>query len=175
MFLDRAGNFSGTPPADVTASGFTRIGSSQSGTSSSGFFSERQNLWYKLALGTETGALTGMSGTANAKAMYVFRGNVPAALITVADVAGQITNANPTAQVVDASGGVAPLIVIGAYGSANAVDPRTFSTTKDGEINPSAFLYLAYKIYNSSPADSSIDMDDEGDVNILQSCYIQMA
>ena len=87
--------------------------------------------------------------------------------------AGETTDGNPSAQVVGASSGTPPLIVIGAYGTTGTVDPRTFSTTKDGEITADSFnAYLAYKIYNSSPQDSSIDMDDEGDANILQSCYL---
>jgi len=71
------------------------------------------------------------------------------------------------------------LIVLGCYVAAiNAVNPRTFNPAKDGEIQATAVdgpedLWLAYKIYNSSPADVSIDMDDEGLFNALVSCYIQ--
>jgi hypothetical protein len=178
ILVDRAQNtqFSGTLPTDVTPSGFTRVGASLTLNASAGdFFGTRQNLWYKLAAGTETGNLTGMDGTnADKKAMYVFRGNIPATAITVGDAEGSIIDTNPTALNCQASGGVAPLVVIGAYGSSAAIDPRTFSTTKGGEINPDTQLYLAYKIYNSSPADSSIDMDDEGFRNTLQSAYFRM-
>ena len=71
-------------------------------------------------------------------------------------------------------------MVPGGYGCANGtVNPRTFtvggSAAKDGETQAtggSADNWLAYKIYNSSPADVVIDQDDEGDNNALVSCYI---
>ena len=176
VFVDRASNIAfGGVPTDVTPTGFTRVGSSLSGTSPV-VVGYRQNAWYKLAAGTESGNLTGMDGTgADHKAMYVFRGNVPAAMLTLGDADGTIENTNPASQSCTAGSGVAPLVVFGAYGSSGAVDPRTFSTPKGGEINPSTLLYLAYKIYDSSPANTDIDMDDEGDMNALQSFYIQMA
>lgn len=174
VMVDKAATSFGTP-ASVTPSGFTSI-NEQTGNDSTGFIGYRQHLTYKLALGTETGSLTGMNGSAtNAKAMHVFRGDIAATLITVSTPNGQLTTGNPTAQSVNASGGTPPLVVIGAYGAAAAVSPRTFSTTADGEANPDTTLYLAYKIYNSAPANTSIDMDDEGNINILQSCWIEMA
>ncbi|HWE21758.1 MAG TPA: hypothetical protein VG758_32045 [Hyphomicrobiaceae bacterium] len=45
---------------------------------------------------------------------------------------------------------------------------------KDGEINVvlgALNAYLAYKIYNSSPVNVTVDMDDEG-TNELYSCYV---
>src|SRR5688572_23294548 len=163
--------FNISTPADVTPTGFTRIGSSATTSS------VRSNLWYKLATGSESGALTCMGpGLVRGQCMYVFRGNVPATTITPGSAAQQATDGNPTLQTVTASSGVAPLVVIGAYACpSGTVDPRTFSTTKDGEISPAGGFYLAYKIYNSSPANSDIDMDDEGGGNSLHSCYIQMA
>lgn len=176
VMLDRASNNAfGGVPASVTPSGFTSIGNIS--VSASGITGIRQTFWYKLAVGTEASStLTGMDGTAtDKKALLVFRGNVPATTLTLVSVGGEATDGNPTAQNVTAGTGVPPLVVLGGYGSQSAVSPRTFSTTKDGEINPDTLLYLAWKIYNSAPADSSIDMDDEGTGNTLQSCYIQMA
>ena len=49
------------------------------------------------------------------------------------------------------------------------------SPAKDGEVANGTTPYLAYKVYNSSPANVSVDMDDEGDGNTLQSCYIEVA
>jgi hypothetical protein len=176
VLLDRAENqFIGTIPSDVTPTGFTRIGSSLS-LLTSGTSGTRSNLWYKLAAGTETGNLTGMDGsTFDDKCMYVFRGDVPAKTITVGDAEGTIVDTDPGDLTCSASAGIAPLIMIGAYGSSGTVDPRGFSTTKDGEITASVHGYLAYKIYNSSPADTVISMDDEGSRNNLHSCYLQMA
>jgi hypothetical protein len=172
VLLDRAGN-TGSVPGLVTPTGFTSINNVTDGS----FY--RQNLSYKVATGTEAGAsITGMSyGGAGYtwKAMAVFRASGEVESVSVVDAAGESSGGNPTAQSVSAGSGITPLVVIGAYSTHYAtVDPRTFSTTKDGEISPDVSLYLAYKIYNSSPADSSIDMDDEGTNNALQSCYIQV-
>jgi hypothetical protein len=177
VILDRAWDIRFTPPASVTPSGFTLIGSSLSGTNFNDGFNYKQNVSYKLANGSEASAsIAGMSGGGGTlKAMLVFRGNTPATALTLGGSAGQITDNDPTLQTCAASGGVAPLVVFGCYGSSGVVNPRTFSTTKDGEVNPSTSLYLAWKIYNSAPVDSNIDMDDEGNMNGLQSFYIQMA
>lgn len=144
----------------------------------------RHVLSRKIADGSEASAsLTGMSAdTAHSKILFVFRPDNP--LTTVSDASGgaQFTSSNPSAQNIVASGGTPPLIVIGAYVAFDtpgpaAVNPRTFSPTKDGEVQHNTFSgfidhWLAYKIYNSSPADVSIDMDDEG-TNSLQSRYVQ--
>jgi hypothetical protein len=172
VILDRASSGGFSIPSSVTPSGFTLIGSSLNSTS--GITGYRQNASYKLADGSEASAsITGMNGgSTNNKAMLVFRGDTPMTALALGGAGEQITDSNPTLQTCSASGGAAPLVVFGCYGSSGAVNPRTFSTTKDGEINPSTSLYLAWKIYNTSPADSDIDMDDEGNMNALQSFYI---
>jgi hypothetical protein len=120
-----------------------------------------------------------MSGNQDVrKVLVVFRGNVPIAVATPNTWGHEITANNPVAQSVTASGGTPPLVVFGGYRSNSAaVDPRTFtvggSPAKDGEVASTSNLsYLAWKIYNSSPADVSVDMDDEGGTNMLQSGYI---
>lgn len=157
-------------PGSVIPSGFTSIVDSN-------LSKFKSILSYKIADGTEDSAsLTGMNGsTFNAKALYQFRGDVPITSVALSTVNSEATADNPASQNVSASGGTSPLIVIGAYGTSSSagVDPRTFSPAKDGEISGSVEQYLAYKIYNSSPADVSIDMDDEGSTNILYSLYIE--
>ncbi|HYM98203.1 MAG TPA: hypothetical protein VET25_00545 [Aestuariivirgaceae bacterium] len=100
------------------------------------------------------------------------------------DVGSEVSETgNPAAQTVTASGGVAPLVVLGAYGARGFIDPRTFtvggSPAKDGEVHnePGGFsnIVFAWKIYNASPADVVVDMDDEIEANYLQSFYIEMA
>lgn len=138
---------------------------------------------YKIADGSEGDAsLLGMSGPGSiTKLLYVFRGNGLITAVSGRSVDIETTAGNPTAQVVTAGSGVPPLIVFGAYSTYNAiVNPRTFSTTKDGEINvtdPGGFdSWLAYKIYNAvdSAGNTSVDMDDEGVVNFLTSFYLQV-
>lgn len=174
VLVDKAYNGGIFAPFTVLATDFTSI----SNLTTTGSVFIRQILSYKLAVGTEGGTtLTGMNGgVGNAKALYVFRRTAAASSLNLSTANEQLTSGDPSAQNVAASGGTPPLVVIGAYGArTETIDPRTFSTTKDGEINPNTTLYLAYKIYNESPSDTSIDMDDEGSVNILQSLYIEMA
>jgi hypothetical protein len=177
LLLDRARS-AGSPPTAAIPSGFATI-SDQNITG--GLVGTRQIASYKLADGSEASAvLTGMNGssgtTPNLKALLVMRGNVPAASLTVSTPNAQATDANPTGQSVVASAGVVPLVVFGCYGADNvAVSPRTMSPAKDGEVNPNTNLYLAWLIQNSVPADVSVDMDDEGNKNILQSFYVAMA
>jgi hypothetical protein len=162
----------GVPPTTVVPSGFTSIVNTANATS------HRQICSYKILTGSESGSLTGMDGVDNdRKAMVIFRGSSPIASVTVGSALGQQTTGNPTAQVPAASGGTPPLIVFGAYSAANGgtpVDPRSFTPAKDGEVSPNTSCYLAWKIYNSAPADVTIDMDDEGAMNILQSFYLQV-
>jgi hypothetical protein len=167
------------PPADVTPSGFTRIGTSL--TFDGGTFgpSVRQNLWYKIANGTEGGvSLTGLNAVvADNKVIAVFRGNKPISSVILSTPTGQATGGNPTAQNIDAASGAAPLVAIAAYGAPDDTIPtRTFTVggvaAKDGEVNSSGGCYLAWKIYNTAPANIVIDMDDTGDLNALQGVYI---
>jgi hypothetical protein len=176
VLLDSARSSFATP-ADATPSGFTRIGTSVTvAAASPTFVGTRSNLWYKLAAGTETGALTGMTGTSTImKSMVVFRGNIAAITLTLGGAGQAGSDANPTALTCAANGGTPPLVVIGGYHSTGAVSPRTFSTTADGEVNPNTSQYLAWKIYNSAPASTSIDIDDEGNCNIIHAGYVQMA
>ncbi len=184
VLYDVAFQAAGGLPSAAVPSGFSIINNSVGIAGDTRLISS-----LKIADGSEASAsLTGMNaagaGANNNKMLYVFRGDVPIQSASVQSVAQQGTAGNPTAQVVSAGSGVAPLIVFGCYSTFDAsgsivVNPRTFSTTKDGEINTNAAgavnfdNWLAYKIYNSSQANSSIDMDDEGDENYLSSFYIQ--
>lgn len=173
IVLDAISNDSS--PTLVTPSGFTNV---TNATSSYMRFAS----CYKIADGSEastsvTGLLPDPPG-GGAKIAAVFRGDVAISSFTPASInQPSIDNANPTAQSVTASGGTPPLIVFGFYVNdyGSGVNPRTFSPTKDGEINESGATYcdlwLAYKIYNSSPANVTVDMDDEGYGNGIQSYY----
>ncbi len=168
LLLDFAVSFSSV--TKIVPSGFTEIRDNSTSTT-------RQVCSYKIANGTESGSsLSGMAGSlATRKVVVTFRGDIPISVVTPLDVEGQATTGNPTAQTVNASGQPVPLIVIGGYSAGSGtVDPRTFSPAKDGEVNQSGESYIAWKIYNSSPANVSIDMDDEG-TNLLTSFYMTLA
>lgn len=173
VLFDSSYDSDGITPASAVPSGFTAISDTSSGIGMR-IISSR-----KLAVGGEAGSsLTGMT-TGNigvSKALYVFRRSPVATSLSLSTPQSQITTGNPTAQVQSASAGATPLIVFGFYTAIGTIDPRTFTPAKDGEL-PSAsnvLMYIAYKIYNSAPQDTTIDMDDEGDANGLQSVYITM-
>lgn len=124
-----------------------------------------------------------MNGSSdNAKALYIFRGNIAATTLTPSTW-NQATNAgDPPAQTVLSASGIAPLVVFGCYGANSTISTRTFTVggvgAKDGEIqggDNTNGCWLAYKIYNSAPADVVVDMPNSGGANLLESGYIQMA
>lgn len=171
-------------PVDTVPSGFTRI-TTTAMVSASG--NSRAVASYKIADGSEAGgAITGMAlggSGSSGKCLYVFRRTpTPIGTVVVQDMNEEVATGNPTAQVKNASGSSFPLVVLGFYSCFTAnVDPRTFSPAKDGEISaqsiPAAFSrYLAFKVYNDSPADTTIDQDDDapGLVKLMASCYIEI-
>lgn len=164
-----AGANAGTAVTLVTPTGFTALASfNPSGTSG-------MVVSYKKAVGTEGGtSITGINATTNRKALAVFRDSPAASVITPSTVNSEGTTGDPVAQNVTASGGTAPLVVIGAYFSSGGVTGQSFTPASDGDISPNTGLHLSYKIYNSSPQNTTIDEGDGG-TNGLASCYIQMA
>lgn len=174
ILLDKAVSGAGAP-SFVVPSGFTTISDLSINAELS------QIVSYKIATGAEASAsLTGMNGTDNdSKILLVFQGNIAISSVSVNDVNEEATDGNPTAQVVNASGGVVPLIVIGCYGTftGQAIDPRGFTGATATELQQDSDndLFIKYAIMNSSSADVTIDMDDEGFSNCLQSFFIEAA
>lgn len=156
--------------------GFTSLKNNVSGTGL------RQILSGKIADGTEGGTSLSGQGSGNngvrRKVMAVFRPDVPATTFTLGDPHGEVTVTDPADQIVAASAGAGPLIVLAAYGTFDGtVDPRSMSPAKDGEVSDAGSgLYLAWKIYDSAPADVTVGMEAEaGSVgNALQSCYVSL-
>lgn len=163
ILMDYALNASGFP-TDVVPSTWTQIGTSLTIASL-----YRRVLSYKVLDGTET-TITGMNGTtATRKTLIVFRGS--GTWGTPQDVAEQASVSNPTAQVVNV--GSAPLVVVGSYMGTGTVTTRTMTPTKDSEVTAANNInYLAWCIYNTSPADTTVAMNDTGTGNILSSFYI---
>lgn len=176
LLLFQAATTNTTLPTAVTPSGWTNL-VNQSGIT--GTDADRVMVDYRISDGSEDGSsITGMDGgISDRKIVLQFRGDQLIRDVTLQDLAAQFTSGNPAAQTVNASGGIVPLIVFGNWYSANAIDPRTFSPAADGEIQVtgSNIFFVKYKIYNSSPADHTVDMDDEGSVNDLFSFYLQLS
>jgi len=155
--------------AFVTPTGFTPLVQSVLGA-------VRQALSAKVADGTESGTtINGMTGSGFGMVLVTLRPDTPLVSFVLASPQGELTDGNPVAQNVTSGAGPAPLIVIGAYGSLGVVNPRTFSPAKDGEVLlGTGTMYIAWKNYFNSQVDVSIDMDDEGNGNALQSCYLRL-
>lgn len=175
VLFDSAQNLS-TIPATVVPTGFTSIINAPSS------LSHREIISFKLADGTEGGTtITGMNGaTSNRKVIFVFRGDIAITTVTPANAGNVTTSGNPASTLVTSSAGIAPLVVLAGWAIPNAdgsVDNRSFNPAKDAELNPSpsTSAYFAYKIYNSAPADITVDMDDEGVDNQYVFCYLQVA
>ena len=166
LFLDRT---FGTETS-VIPSGFTEL------VADTGL---KLYLSFKVASGAEQSTtIGGMSGSAHSKIMACFRGNRPITAAMGASPLSEQSSGNPTGFAVTAGAGTPPLLVVAAYSvnPAGAVDPRTFSTTKDAETaSADSSLYLAWKFYASSPANTTIDMDDEGTNNTLLGAYLTLS
>jgi len=165
VWWNRARNNVG-PPVALVPAGFTSIVNFTS-TNSRGISA------YRIADGAEIGFNAMNGGLQKDEMLYVFRGTSPISSVSVQSLHSEGTDNDPASQSVTSGSGLSPLVVLGCYGSTGAVNTRTFSPAKDGEINSSTSAYLAYKIYNSSPADETIDMNDEGTDNTLASYYLQ--
>lgn len=156
-------------PTGGTPTGWTTI------ADIGGMSDERVVASYKLAVLADAGAsitglLSGGSSPDEFKVMAVFRPDVPAALLTLADVASEVAD-DPSAQVINASGGTPPLVALGFYKGGTP----SMSPTEDGTVTgPDGFPPIKYKIYNSSPADVTVDATSAGR-NCLASCYISAA
>lgn len=162
-------------PAAVPT-GFTQIGTTLS--------ADLTNVVsYKITDGTEdSSTITGMSGAygINYITLQQFRATgTPISSVTVQDNAQQVTAGDPTGQTCNASGGTVPLIVIGMYAAAaGPIGTRSFSPAADGETSATdglAELYQKYKLYDTSPADHTIDSGDNGFENFLRSFYLELA
>jgi hypothetical protein len=180
VLLDKDQNTSGSP-ADTVPSGFTRIhtGLQDPGI---GTIEQRVTLSYKIATGAEAGAtLTGINGTATGVAGRILLVFAPSSGtlftgVTVNDAALQQLNTNPVSETILSGSGTPPLIALAGYVTQSAaISPRTFSPAADGEVTAAQYIYLAYKIYEASPSNITVDMDDEGNMNALSTCYLRLA
>lgn len=120
-----------------------------------------------------------VNGTVDSRAVrtFYFRPSQALSSFTASTVNSQTTASNPSSQTVSASGGNSPLIV---FGHASTTGNAAFSTSSPAFDNTYTDSYTlssitGYKIYNSSPEDHSIDMNDLGSGNRLVSFYLEVA
>lgn len=170
LFFDWAQG--GTTPSDVIPTGFTGVVTVSNSV-------QRVRLSYKLADGSEASAtITGMSATNIRKYCHVYRrAPRPATALAIHSLASELTAGDPSAQVIASASGRAPLLCVGCYGvnsTAETISGHTMSPTEDGEVTSSALFKQKYKIYNSAPADVTVDIGDRGAGTSLISYYMEV-
>lgn len=170
ILFDAAQDPAGSSISTVTPTGWTTI---KNDTITSGK-SLRAMVSHRILTGG--GVVTGLNSSGEKKILLVFRPNVSVGLPTPSSWNGEATAGNPTSQAVSASGVATPLIVF-AFAAATAGTAPTFSTETPAMTNvimsgSSLGIRVGYTLYNSSPSDQSIDMNDV-DINSLQSGYVR--
>jgi hypothetical protein len=156
----------GSPPLVVPA-GWTQITDDAAASS-------RLTISYKvLVSGDPNTSVTGMGSTDPNKIMFVFRPNKIVNSIVPSTWNIEITTGNPASQNIGASGQAVPLVVIGVTGvTTGDADFTTASPAFTATVRTASTDLLAgYTIYNSSPANHTVDAGDVS-TNGLASGYI---
>lgn len=154
-------------PSLVIPSGWTQIRDSAAVTA-------RMTISYKVLVAGEPGSsITGMGSQDPNKIIFVFRPDKVISSVTPSTWAIEVTNSNPASQNIAAAGKGVPLVVIGAAGVTTGTADFTTATpafTATIRTN-STDLFAGYKIYNTAPADHTVDAGDVA-TNGLTSGYI---
>jgi len=186
VLADWADNDDGTTiPTDVVPSGWTGVAEEGASSNVVDPYAARFRLSAKIAGPSDASAsVTGMNDDQELKIIVVFRPSRALASISPLGAVGVMSGeSNPSGDDIAALGGSAPLVVIGAFaalGSAGApnLSSRSLSAS-DGEqtavivAETAPRMYLAWKIYNTAPANVSIDIGDEGFLNTYAGAYIE--
>lgn len=160
--------FGGT--TDVIPTGWTGIATATAGGAGS-----RGRISYKVLVGGDPGAsITGLDATSEDKVMLVFTPSATIATVTVSTWNIASTALDPASQSVLASGQATPLVVLGSSSvNGGTAAFATASPAFDATVaTADADLLVGYKIYNSSPADHTIDQNDLGNDQIPASGYL---
>lgn len=176
IVLVQVGNAGSNPPAVVTPSGYTALGSGSSSNTN-----QQIAACYKVSTGGDASAvLTGIAGgTGNRKVAMIFR-PTPRTTVGVSNgsvIAGS-TSGNPGATVIDSGNVSTPVIAISGWACETSAPTGTFSPTEDATLNGAATgalnLQVKYKIMNYNPANVTADMNDLS-LNSTISFYMAMA
>lgn len=174
-----AANGYGASVAAVTPSGWTAI----VGTGSDSFIAGSPNSLRQMAshrvlpAGAGGTIVTGITSVAEAKVMLIFRPSSGITSLTPSTWNREATSGNPSAQTVTASGVATPLIVF-AVGGRTGTTPTAFTTETPSMTNITVgatgrSMRIGYTVYNTSPADQSIDVGDPSGDNVFQSGYVR--
>lgn len=180
ILFDTAENLSGSSIAAVVPLGWTSIAND---FAVGGGRSLRMMVSHRILAAPGGGSITGMNDSAETKLLLVFRPSSSISSIIPSAWNTQITSGNPSSQTVTASGVATPLIVfawasVGHPGETlpaftTETPAMTNLTSGDSPTQLGPETRLGYTMYNTSPANQSIDVGDGGDVTGLQSGYVR--
>lgn len=160
-----------TSPGAVTPAGWTNVANATVTSVTRGM------THYKVLLAGDPGSsVTGMDETTVDKVMLVFRPSRAIVSVVASTWNADATTLNPASQTVLAVGVATPLVVIGGAGAASSTAAFvTASPAFDATVTTAdSDAIMGYKVYNSAPADHTIDMDDLGSGNNLHSGYLRV-
>lgn len=160
-----------TIPTKVIPSGWTEL-TTGSGTANGGN-GFRTTLSYKVLTGGDLGAsITGQNSNVNSKQMLVLRTDAPVSGATAGTLNYQVTLGDPTLQTVTPPTAY-PVLVVGGF-HVNAAG--TFTVSPSGTaLSASAAGAINYAVYDSSPASTTYDHNDNGsNWNVLWSTAIKL-
>lgn len=170
FLFDHAVNIVGTP-TEVIPTDFALVPGASVNNSTS-----RYTATYKYPLtGSESGSLTGQNGSSsNEKVLLVFK-IAGGTIVNFGGMNTVITDTNPVAQSTAASSSAIPALVLGCISSpTNAVAFVTETPSFDSTVSISNTRMTAgYKMYNLSPSDHTIDMNDLGNRNVMNLFTVQ--
>lgn len=180
VLFDMAKNDSTTIPTEVTPSGWTQALASTGLSQGAISGSMRQVVSYKVLTNADitAGSVTGMTANDRVKRMLAFIPDASITTVTPGSWNQELTSGDPASQTVTASGQQTPLVVFGMIFDNNAAP--AFSTESPafdatGTVTDGCGIRVGYKVYNSSPSNHSVDMNDEGGGNALVSGYLRVA
>lgn len=176
ILFDLGWSLGGGSISEVTPSGWTNLASGFVSDAVEGVSIRLMTSHVTLTAGMIGTSITGMNPGRKCKIMLVFRPSTSIITKVASSWGNEVTTGNPSAQTVTASGVTTPLVVVAAAGSASgstAFSTETPSMTNVFISSSSAVsLRVGYTLYNSSPSNQSIDMNDVN-TNALQSGYVR--
>lgn len=116
----------------------------------------------------------------NKAVLLVFRGDSPIRMASAHDAVGEVLDGDPATQICDAGDGSSPLVVLGVWatGTSGLGDTRVFTPSPDATVGVGSTVTheVKYKVYNSAPADTTVDIGDWGAlITAMGSFYVEVS
>jgi hypothetical protein len=134
----------------------------------------------RVLVAGELGTITNLANSTNTiihRSMAVlFRPSIAITSTTYNITGGEYTTGNPAVQTVTVSNQPLAAMAMVIYAATAAVSPRTSGITMNELVEAGVTTFYAkYKLYTAGEARTNftVDMDDEGSANLLQSFYVK--